>query len=39
MSKILILTVSENEEHVLLDIQKYLKSKAAYVKTSITQFN
>ncbi|MEY8495009.1 winged helix-turn-helix domain-containing protein [Lachnospiraceae bacterium 29-91] len=33
MSKILILTVSENEEHVLLDIQKYLKSKAAYVKT------
>ena len=30
MSKLLVLTVSENEEHVLTDIQKYLQSKAVH---------
>lgn len=31
MSKILVLIVSENEEHVLTDIQRYLQSKVIHI--------
>ena len=31
MGKIMIVTVSEDEEHILMDIQQYLQSKATYV--------
>lgn len=37
MGKILVLTMSENEEHVLTDIQKYLQSRAVHTDISFEQ--
>ena len=37
MAKIMVLAVSENEEHVFQDIQSYLKLKTAYADPSFEQ--
>lgn len=37
MTKIMILTVPENEEHTLIDIQRYLQSKMNYTDVSSEQ--
>lgn len=37
MSKLMVLTVSENEEHILSDIQRYLYSGANYTDISSKQ--